>query len=150
MKDFLDKYIAPKRGEIIDLQGNILGEHDGIHHYTIGQRKGLGIAYSEPLYVVKLDPVMNQVIVATRDEGGESECFVSRMNWVSIEEPQNPIRAEVKVRYRSTPQPVNVIPLGQNRVKLVFDEAQFGITPGQAAVLYHGDLLLAGGIIERN
>ena len=149
MREFLNKYIPPKQGQIVDLQGNILGEHDGIHHYTIGQRKGLGIAYSEPLYVVKLDPVMNKVIVATRDEGGESECFVSRMNWVSIGEPQNPIKAEVKVRYRSTPQPVNVIPLSETRVKLVFAEAQFGITPGQAAVLYHGDLLLGGGIIER-
>jgi tRNA-specific 2-thiouridylase len=149
MRDFLDKYIQPKQGEIVDLKGNVLGEHEGIHHYTIGQRRGLGIAYSEPLYVVRLDPVMNQVIVATRDEGGASECIVSRMNWVSIAEPQNPIKAEVKVRYRSQPQRVNIIPLNETRVKLVFDEPQFGITPGQAAVLYHDDLVLGGGIIER-
>jgi tRNA-specific 2-thiouridylase len=149
MRDFLDKYIKPKQGQIVDLRGNVLGEHEGIHHYTIGQRKGLGIAYPEPLYVVKLDPAMNRVIVATRDEGGETECTVSRMNWVSIAEPQNPIKAEVKVRYRSKPQSVNVIPWGEDRVKLVFDEPQFGITPGQAAVLYRNDLVLGGGIIER-
>lgn len=150
MKDFLDKYISPKQGQIVDLKGTVLGDHDGIHHYTIGQRKGLGIAYAEPLYVVKLDPVMNRVIVATRDEGGETECIVSRMNWVSIAKPENPIKAEAKIRYRSTPKQVNVIPLDNQRVKLVFDEPQFGITPGQAAVLYHGDVLLGGGIIERN
>ncbi len=149
MADFFNKYIQPKQGQIVDLDGNVLGEHEGIHHYTIGQRKGLGVAYSEPLYVVKLDPVMNKVIVATRDKGGESECVVSRMNWVSIAEPHNPIQAEVKIRYRSTPQTVNVVPLGDQKVKLVFNEPQFGITPGQGAVLYHGELLLAGGIIDR-
>ncbi len=149
MKDFLDQYIAPKEGKIVDLEGTVLGEHQGIHHYTIGQRKGLGVAYSEPLYVVKLDPVMNQVIVATRTQAGNSECTVNRLNWVSIAEPTSLIRAEVKIRYRTPPQPVNVIPLDNHRVKLVFDEPQFGITPGQAAVFYHQDLLLGGGIIER-
>lgn len=149
MKDFLDKYIKPKQGQIVDLEGNILGEHEGIHHYTIGQRRGLGIAYSEPLYVLKLDPVMNRVIVGTRDQGGETECYVSRVNWVSIAPPEAPLKAEVKVRYRATPQPANIIPLENNRVKLVFDEPQFGITPGQAAVFYHQDILLGGGIIER-
>ncbi|WP_069790398.1 tRNA 2-thiouridine(34) synthase MnmA [Cyanobacterium sp. IPPAS B-1200] len=150
MKDFLDQYIKPKQGEIVDLRGNILGEHDGVHHYTIGQRKGLGVAYSEPLYVVKLDTVMNRVIVATRDEGGKKECTVARMNWVSIAQPSAPIQAEAKIRYRSTPESVNVVPLDNDRVKLIFPEPQFGITPGQAAVLYHGDMLLGGGIIEKD
>jgi len=149
MKEFLDKYITPKQGQIVDLEGNILGEHEGIHHYTIGQRRGLGIAYSEPLYVLKLDPVMNQVIVGTRDQGGETECYVNRVNWVSIASPEVPLKAEAKVRYRANPQPVNIIPLENNRVKLVFDEPQFGITPGQAAVFYHQEILLGGGIIER-
>ncbi|WP_017295999.1 tRNA 2-thiouridine(34) synthase MnmA [Geminocystis herdmanii] len=149
MKDFLDKYIQPKQGQIVDLEGNILGEHTGIHHYTIGQRKGLGIAYAEPLYVVKLDPVMNHVVVATRDQGGRTECIVGRMNWVSIAPPENPIKAEAKIRYRTPPKSVNVIPLDSQRIKLIFDEPQFGITPGQAAVLYHEDLLLGGGIIDK-
>lgn len=150
MQQFLGKYIEQKEGDIIDMEGNILGKHNGIHNYTIGQRKGLGVAYAEPLYVVKLDTVMNKVIVSTRDKAGQTECNVTRMNWVSIPQPTTPIKAEAKVRYRSPATIVNVIPLPDNKIKLVFDEPQFGITPGQAAVLYEGDLLLGGGIIEKD
>ncbi|MBF2056366.1 MAG: tRNA 2-thiouridine(34) synthase MnmA [Cyanobacterium sp. T60_A2020_053] len=149
MKDFLDQYIKPKAGEIVDLSGNVLGAHEGVHHYTIGQRKGLGVAYSEPLYVVKLDTVMNRVVVATREEGGKSECIVERMNWVSIAPTTTPLTAEAKIRYRTPPQPVNVIPLAEGKIKLVFNEPQFGVTPGQAAVIYHGEMLLGGGIISK-
>ncbi len=148
MQAFLEKYITQKEGNIIDLEGNILGKHQGIHRYTIGQRKGLGIAAPDPLYVVKLDAAMNQVVVTTRDKAGNAECTVGRLNWVSMAEPTTPIQTTVKVRYRSAPAPVTVIPLGENRVKLSFDEPQFGITPGQAAVFYAGDILLGGGIIE--
>lgn len=149
MQAFLDKYINQKNGDIVDQSGKVLGQHNGIHHYTIGQRKGLGIAYSEPLYVIGLDAVMNRVIVGTRDSAVDSECMVNRVNWVSISEPMAPIRANVRIRYRSPAVPVTVIPLGDWRVKLVFDEPQFSITAGQAAVWYDGDMLLAGGIIER-
>ena len=149
MRDFLDKYINRKEGDIVDLEGNVLGKHQGIHHYTIGQRKGLGIAAPEPLYVVKLDPVMNRVIVGDRNSGGRLECSVHRINWVSISEPQTPIRGEAQIRYRSKPVPVSIIPLESNRVRLVFEEPQFGVTPGQAAVWYDGEILLGGGIIER-
>lgn len=148
MKTFLDHYIEQKEGDIVDLDGQVLGKHTGIHHYTIGQRKGLGIAAPEPLYVVKLDNVMNRVIVSTRDRAGNTECTVNRLNWVSINPIQTPIRAEVQVRYRSGAVPVDVIPLDNDRLKLVFVEPQFGITPGQAAVLYDSDKVLAGGIIE--
>jgi tRNA-specific 2-thiouridylase len=147
MRDFLDKYIAPKAGEIVDLSGVVLGHHEGIHHYTIGQRKGLGIAAAEPLYVVKLDPVLNRVIVGDRQSAGSGECYVQRLNWVSIPEPTAPIRCEVQVRYRSAPVTVHAIPWDDQQIKLVFDEPQFGITPGQAAVLYDGDRVLGGGII---
>ena len=150
MQKFLDRYIKQKEGDIVDLEGKVLGKHTGIHHYTIGQRKGLGIAAAEPLYVVKLDHVMNRVVVGNRSAGGRSECRVNRMNWVSITEPNTPIRCQVQVRYRSRPVTVNVIPLENSRVKLVFDEPQFGITPGQAAVLYQGEMVLGGGIIERD
>ncbi len=149
MRAFLDKYLAPKKGEIVDTSGKVLGEHDGVHHYTIGQRKGLGVAYSEPLYVIALDAANNRVIVGDRTQGTKSECTVNRINWVSIAEPESPIGAEVQIRYRSSPVPVTVIPLENNRVKLVFDEPQFSITPGQAAVLYDGEKVLGGGIIER-
>ena len=148
MKDFLDKYINRQGGDIVDLEGNILGKHQGVHHYTIGQRKGLGIAAAEPLYVVKLDAVMNRVIVGNRTTGSRAECTVARVNWVSIAEPTVPIKAEVQIRYRSAPVGVNIIPLETGRVRLVFDEPQFGITPGQAAVWYNGEILLGGGIIE--
>ena len=149
MRDFLNKYISEKEGEIVDLSGKVLGKHQGIHHYTIGQRKGLGIAAADPLYVVKLDPVMNRVIVGDRESAGSLDCSVTRLNWVSITEPTAPIRCEVQVRYRSSPVVVSVIPLEGDRVKLVFDEPQFGITPGQAAVFYDGEMLLGGGIIEK-
>ena len=149
MKDFLDKYINRQEGDIVDLAGNVLGKHQGIHHYTIGQRKGLGIAAAQPLYVVELDAVMNRVIVGDRNSGSRTECTVTRVNWVSINKPLNPIKAEVQVRYRSQPVGVNLIPIEDDRMRLVFDEPQFGITPGQAAVWYDEDVLLGGGIIEK-
>jgi tRNA-specific 2-thiouridylase len=149
MRTFLDKYIAPTKGDIVDQSGKVLGQHEGIHHYTIGQRKGLGIAAAEPLYVIALDAGRNKVIVGDRSSATQPECTAYRVNWVSIPAPTNPIRASVQVRYRSTAVPVNVIPLDDgSRIKLIFDEAQFGITAGQAAVLYDGDILLGGGIIE--
>lgn len=148
MQKFLNKYIEQKEGDIIDTEGNILGKHNGIHNYTIGQRRGLGVAYAEPLYVVKLDAVMNQVVVSTRDQAGRSECYVKRINWVSINQPTTPIKAEVKVRYRSPATLADVIPLDDGRIKLNFSQPQFGITPGQAAVLYDEEILLGGGIIE--
>uniref|UniRef100_B8HNI9 tRNA-specific 2-thiouridylase MnmA n=1 Tax=Cyanothece sp. (strain PCC 7425 / ATCC 29141) TaxID=395961 RepID=B8HNI9_CYAP4 len=154
MQAFLDKYINPIQGEIVDRQGRVLGYHQGIHHYTIGQRKGLGIAAAQPLYVIGLDRAMNRVIVGDREEAVQSECTVQRVNWVSIAPPDAPIAAEVQIRYRSSPVPVTVVPLPEeegrsNRVKLIFDQPQFGITPGQAAVWYQGDVLLGGGILER-
>ncbi|MFH7024430.1 MAG: tRNA 2-thiouridine(34) synthase MnmA [Heteroscytonema crispum UTEX LB 1556] len=149
MRNFLDKYLAPKKGDIVDSTGKVLGQHDGVHHYTIGQRKGLGIAAAEPLYVIALDAVNNKVIVGDRMKATESECTVQRVNWVSMAEPSSPIRAQVQIRYRSSPVGVTVIPLEDSRVRLVFDEPQFSITPGQAAVWYDGEKVLGGGIIEQ-
>ncbi|WP_267384141.1 tRNA 2-thiouridine(34) synthase MnmA [Cyanobacterium sp. uoEpiScrs1] len=149
MKTFLDQHISQKEGNIVSIDGKVLGKHQGVHHYTIGQRKGLGIAATEPLYVIKLDPVMNQVIVANRNNARCSDCHVNRMNWISIPEPSSPIQVEAQIRYRSPAVSVNVIPLGNHRIKLIFDDPQFGVTPGQAAVLYDGEIVLGGGIIER-
>jgi len=159
MRAFLDKYIAPQKGDIVDKSGRVLGQHDGVHHYTIGQRKGLGIAAPEPLYVIELDAAGNRVIVGDRQLAVESECTVQKVNWVSVAAPTTPIRAQVQIRYRSRPVPATIIPVepsqaeekvGGTRVKLIFDEPQLSITPGQAAVWYDGDVLLGGGIIERN
>lgn len=149
MRDFLDKYINRTEGDIVDLEGNVLGKHQGVHHYTIGQRKGLGIAAAQPLYVVKLDAVMNRVIVGDRTSGSLTECTVNRVNWVSIAPPETPIRGEVQIRYRARPVGVNIIPLADGKTRLVFDEPQLGITPGQAAVWYKENTLLGGGIIEK-
>jgi tRNA-uridine 2-sulfurtransferase len=150
MQAFLDKYLTPQKGEIVDQLGKVLGYHDGVHHYTIGQRKGLGIAHSEPLYVVALDAVQNRVVVGDREATLATECTAQRVNWVSIAEPTTPIRAEVQIRYRAIAVPATVIPLENFRVRIVFDDPQSSITPGQAAVWYEGETLLGGGLIERN
>ncbi|MDF5737459.1 MULTISPECIES: tRNA 2-thiouridine(34) synthase MnmA [unclassified Nostoc] len=149
MRTFLDKYLAPKIGDIVDVTGKILGQHDGVHHYTIGQRKGLGIAAAEPLYVIELDAENNKVVVGDRTKVTQPECTINRVNWVSIAEPSTPIHAEVQIRYRSTATPVTVIALENSHVRLVFDEPQISITPGQAAVWYDGEKVLGGGIIEQ-
>ncbi len=150
MQAFLDKYITGTDGDIVLRSGEVLGQHSGIHHYTIGQRKGLGIAYSEPLYVIGLDAVMNRVVVGVKDDAFQDECSVSRVNWVSIAPITAPIKAEVQIRYRSLPSPATIIPLSDDAVKIVFDEPQMSITPGQAAVWYDGEVLLGGGIIDRS
>jgi len=148
MRAFLDKYITPKAGDIVDPSGKVLGQHEGVHHYTIGQRKGIGIAAADPLYVIGLDAVNNRVVVGDRTSATQPECTVKQVNWVSLAKPSTPIRAAVQIRYRSQPVPVTVIPLEDARVKIVFDEPQFSITPGQAAVWYDDDKVLGGGIIE--
>jgi tRNA-uridine 2-sulfurtransferase len=150
MQTFLDKYLAPKPGDIVDAEGRILGQHTGIHHYTIGQRKGLGIAAANPLYVVGFDRGKNHVIVADRSDAHWPDCTVQRINWVSIAAPAEPMPVSVQIRYRSEAVGATLVPLedGAGRVKLVFDEPQFGVTPGQAAVWYDGDRVLGGGLIE--
>jgi tRNA-specific 2-thiouridylase len=148
MQAFLDRYITPAQGDIVDQAGRVLGQHSGVHHYTIGQRKGLGIAYREPLYVIGLDAPRNRVIVGTRETLLQSECTVQRVNWVSIAAPIAPISAQVQIRYRSTAAGATVIPVEGDRVRIVFDQPQQSITPGQAAVWYDGDVLLGGGVIE--
>jgi len=165
MQTFLDKYIQTKTGDIVDRTGKVLGHHQGVHHYTIGQRKGLGIAAPEPLYVIALDAANNRVIVGDRTSAGQLECTISRLNWIAIHPPTTPLQAEVQVRYRSGAVPVSIVPIdgvtertingvtepsqSSDRVKLIFSEPEFGITPGQAAVFYQGDLVLGGGIIDR-
>jgi tRNA-uridine 2-sulfurtransferase len=149
MRAFLEKYITPTAGDIVSEAGQVMGQHDGIHNYTIGQRKGLGIAHSEPLYVIALDAVLNRVIVGSRSALLQGELTVSRVNWVSVDPITNPIRGEVQIRYRSTAVSATIEPLGSDRVRILFDEPQASVTPGQAAVWYDGEILLGGGIIDR-
>ena len=158
MKAFLDAYLPPRQGEIVLSDGRVLGTHDGIEHFTIGQRKGLGVAWSEPLHVVRLDGALNRVVVAPRSEAARPDALVGAVNWVSIEPPTQPLEVEVQVRYRSgavaallTPLPATEADAAAqrpHRCRLQFDEEQFSITPGQAAVFYAGDTLLGGGLIQ--
>ena len=155
MGEFLQKYLAPQPGDIVDTHGRILGRHDGIHRYTIGQRKGLGIAAAYPLYVVAIDVGRNQVIVGDRVSVHYPECTVHRVNWVSVAPLKEPLTVTVQIRYRSLAVSATLLPIASKdataqseRVKLIFDEPQFGVTPGQAAVWYDGDKVLGGGIIE--
>ncbi|MCS7226377.1 MAG: tRNA 2-thiouridine(34) synthase MnmA [Gloeomargarita sp. SKYB31] len=148
MQAFLDRYLPPKPGEIVNRQGQVLGYHTGVHHYTIGQRRGLGIAAAEPLYVLALDAPNNRVIVGTREEALWPGCHVHRLNWVSIAPPTTPLAAQVQIRYQSSAVDCWVVPNGDGTVDVKFSEPQFGVTPGQAAVFYRDDLLLGGGIIH--
>ncbi len=160
MRAFLDAYLPPRDGEIVLQDGTVVGQHDGIEHFTIGQRKGLGVAWSEPLHVVKLDAPMNRVVVATRAEAGRTGCDVGAVNWVSIGPPKlgESMNVDVQVRYRSEPVSANLTCIEANdddgeserphRCKLTFQEPQFSITPGQGAVFYDGEVVLGGGLID--
>jgi tRNA-specific 2-thiouridylase len=158
MKAFLDAYLPPRPGQIVLADGTVVGEHDGIEHFTIGQRKGLGVAWREPLHVVRLDGAMNQVVVAPRAEAARRGCVVGAINWVSMAPPDGPRELEVQVRYRSAPVRALFTPLEPTdsdrssarpcRGRLEFKEEQFSITPGQAAVFYAGEVLLGGGLIQ--
>ena len=150
MQMFIDNHIKPKEGEIKHINGEILGKHNGIQHFTVGQRKGLGIAWPEPLYVKSLDKQKNIVYVANKNDLYKKEALVKKVNWVSIEEPKNKIELEAQIRYRSLPVKGTLIPLRNTNksFKLIFEESQSSVTPGQAAVFYKGDILLGGGLIS--
>lgn len=153
-QDFITGDMAPffsgmvKEGDIVDRQGNILGRHKGIVFYTIGQRKGMGIAKGKPLYVVEIDHKNNHLVLGEKRDVYKKEFIVGKTHWVSIKEIQEPLRVEVKVRYRHTQSPATIYPLRNKYVKVVFDSHQWAITPGQAAVFYDRDVLLGGGFIE--
>jgi len=153
MQIFIDKHIEPKEGEIMHVNGKVLGTHNGIQHFTVGQRKGLGIAWTEPLYVKSLDREKNVVYVSDKSDIFKKEAIISKVNWVSIEEPNQEIEVEAQIRYRSHPVKGTLIPLrnldNQTKTfKLIFEESQSSVTPGQAAVFYKGEILLGGGLIN--
>lgn len=136
-------------GPIVLTDGTIVGEHEGLPNYTIGQRKGLGIAYSEPLYVLKLDTKQNTLIVGTRDQLGQDNLTTGMFNWISGEAPSEPFEAEVKIRYKSKPHTGIITPLPDGRVEVRFNDPLRDITPGQGAVIYQDDLCMGSGVIER-
>ena len=136
-------------GPIIDRDGHILGEHQGLAFYTIGQRKGLGVASPHPLYVVSKDSSTNALLVGPAEALGRSELLTTSFNWVAGEPPSAPLRAEVKIRSQAQFAWATVTPLADGRVQFLFDAPLRDITPGQAAVVYDADVCLGGGIIQR-
>jgi len=139
---------TPPAGEIVDTEGQVLGRHRGIHRYTVGQRKGLGVAAAIPLYVVSLDRKANQVVVGSRASIEQSTCVVSQVSWISGDGPDAPIAVTAQVRYKHAAAAATVTPLGDRHVRLSFDAPQPAIAPGQAAVFYDGDVVLGGGWID--
>jgi tRNA-specific 2-thiouridylase len=145
-------------GDIVDTRGKILGRHEGLGFYTIGQRKGLGLAIGEPLFVITLDTQRNVVVVGTGDELGGRELMAGNVNWISGDAPRNEIRIMAKIRYRAVEMPATVYPhpceteqgeQGRDCARVVFDDPLRDMTPGQAVVFYDGDVCLGGGIIQR-
>jgi tRNA-specific 2-thiouridylase len=136
------------KGNFVDLQGNVLGTHEGIINYTIGQRRGLGIPADRRLYVKRLDTEHNQVILADDADLFEKEVLVREFHWITGEAPKDAFRCMAKIRYKHKEQPATVEILEGGNARIVFDEPQRAITPGQSAVLYDGDIVLGGGIIN--
>ncbi|MBP5303525.1 MAG: tRNA 2-thiouridine(34) synthase MnmA [Clostridia bacterium] len=147
---FLERYTGKsyKEGDFEDVEGNILGKHKGVIHYTIGQRKGLGVTFGKPMFVKQIDVVRNVVVLAEEEELFEDTLHVDSFHWISGEKPKEPVSCTVKIRYRQKEQPATIYPEEGESVKIVFDAPQRAITPGQAAVAYDGEICLGGGRIR--
>ena len=154
---FIDRYLdaeqqterRPGAGQIVTTNGDVIGEHGGIHRYTVGQRRGIGIAQPRPLYVLNIDSNSNRVVVGGEDDLLADEFTAAGVNWITVDNPSAEVRAEVRVRYRHTAAPATITPLPENRVRVSFDEPQRAITPGQATVFYRGDEVVGGGWIVK-
>ena len=141
--------VQKHRGEIVDTAGRVLGHHDGIEFYTIGQRKGLGISSPKPLYVIDLDPASNRVIVGDDDALDRDEFVVDRCNWIPFDEPPASFEALTKIRYNHPGTDATITPLPHGRARVKLHIPQRAVTPGQACVFYQEDLVLGGGWIAR-
>ena len=129
--------------------GEVLGRHRGIIHYTVGQRRGIGISAQRPLYVCQIQAESNTVILGNREDLDSGSAMISNVHWISGQIPQAPFRCRAKIRSRQQEQPATVYPQGPHDARIVFDHPQRAVTPGQAAVLYEGDVVLGGGEIQR-
>lgn len=136
-------------GPILDTKGEVLGQHEGIAHYTIGQRRGLRLAAGYPIYVVALDPSRNAVIVGDKDEVFASECMARDVNWIAFEKLEEELEVEAQIRYTAKPVRAQLTPDADGDVKVKFQEPVRALTPGQAVVFYDGDMVLGGGTIDR-
>lgn len=141
---------AAQPGPILNRQGNVLGRHQGIPFYTIGQRKGLGISAGEPLYVTSISRENNAIVVGTKEDVYADELIASELNWVAIQGLRQPLEVKAKIRYLHQGAGAVITPLDDGEVCVKFEEPQMAIAPGQAVVFYQGEEVLGGGIIERS
>ncbi|MCK9218592.1 MAG: tRNA 2-thiouridine(34) synthase MnmA [Bacteroidales bacterium] len=141
--------VEKQSGNIVDVKGNILGRHDGIWNYTVGQRKGLGIAWSEPLYVVGLNKEKNTVVVGIREETFRTSFIVDELNWISIGKLDHSFDGAVKIRSAQKEREAHIEPWENGKIKVTFFHPNDAITPGQSAVFYDKDLVIGGGVITK-
>lgn len=135
-------------GEFIDVEGNVLGKHKGIVHYTVGQRKGLGIAFGKPMYVAAIDSEKNRVVLGEESAVFSNSLFAKDMNFISIDSLKEELRVKAKIRYSAIAADAVIYPLENGRVKVLFNTPQRAITPGQSVVFYQQDIVVGGGVIE--
>lgn len=138
----------PPEGDFVDVHGNVLGRHSGIHRYTVGQRKGLGVAFGKPMFVIGIDGKKNQVVLGEAGDEYSSSLTASQVNFIPFDELTSPIKAECKVRYGNTYYSGTLSPISGERVRVDFEREARAVTPGQSVVFYDGDIVLGGGIID--
>ena len=148
-KSFLKQRVVTAPGDIVELDGKVVGRHEGIEFFTVGQRRGLGIAQGEPRFVVRLEPESRRVVIGPEEALLRDEMWVSRVNYPSGSPPRGPVEVNVKIRYKSYEAAAVLHPYGDSAI-VRFTRPQRSVTPGQAAVFYQGDVLLGGGTIEPN
>ncbi len=153
-KEFIDKYLGEQgeqlpdtSGDLVTSSGDVVGHHQGIHNFTVGQRKGLGVATGNALYVLEIRGDKRQVVVGSGEELYSRTLKAHRMNWIAFDDFREPIRVEAKIRHRHPPAAATVEKTAEDEVLVTFDEPQRSITPGQAVVFYQGDLVVGGGWI---
>jgi tRNA-specific 2-thiouridylase len=153
-KKFLDAYVGEQgealpdtAGELVSTDGRVVGEHGGIHNFTVGQRKGLGVSTGSPLYVIQIKGDARQVVVGSQEDLYSRRLWTQRVNLVAVDDLRGPMRVRVKIRHRHEAAPATITKSGADRILVEFDQAQRAITPGQAAVFYDGDIVVGGGWI---
>lgn len=146
LRDLISDQVWP--GPILDMSGKVVGQHQGIQFYTIGQRKGLGGTFGKIMYVVRIDPVANAIVIGSKDDLRTNRLTASGANFISIPELDRPIRATTKIRYNDPGAGGIASPLSHDRFEVIFDGPRIAVTPGQAAVLYDRDIVIGGGWID--
>jgi len=148
IRENTDYDIVP--GDFVDTKGNILGKHKGIVYYTVGQRKGLGIALGKPMFVLEIDVQNNKIILGDETEVFSNGLICDDLNFISIDKLDREMRVKAKIRYSAKEADATVQPLDDGQAKVVFDSPQRAITPGQSVVFYDGDIVVGGGVIQKS